>query len=289
MAERFDVLHTHGYKANLYGWLASRGLGIGPVATCHNWPNRKGVLALYATMDRLVLGRFARVFAVSEGVMTLLAQFGIRPPKSQFIANGIDTDRFNGRAGEVRAELGVGGGPVIGTVTRLVPGKGIEVVLDAFPAVLVAHPGARLLVVGAGPLDSALKEQAGRLGLEDRVIFTGARGDMPEVYSALDVFVLASFDEGMPMTVLEAMSSGRGVVATRVGAIPRLIRDGENGRLIEPRDAGAVSAAILDVLGKPGLGEAARRTIVQDFSALAMAGEYRKHYAELGRLKTVAV
>ena len=116
---------------------------------------------------------------------------------------------------------------------------------------------------------------------------------MPAVYSALDLFVLASFDEGMPMTVLEAMSSARAVIATRVGAIPRLICDGENGRLIEPRNQAALTAAIREVLADPVRRKqqagAARETIVRDFSALAMARQYVQHYRQIvGRKRDAA-
>ena len=284
---RFDVLHTHGYKANLYGRLAGRGMGVGPVATCHNWPERTGVLAVYAALDRLILRGFPRVVAVSPGVQDLLANFGIRPPQSDVINNGIDADRFNGAAAGVRDELGLQGKTVVGTITRLVPGKGVEVLIDCFPAVLADHPEAVLLIVGAGPLEAELRAQTGRLGLHKSVIFTGARTDMPAVYSALDLFVLASFDEGMPMTVLEAMSSERAVIATRVGAIPRLIRDGENGSLIEARDRVALTAALrtmaADAARRGQHGRAARETIIRDFSALAMARQYLRHYREVSR------
>ena len=284
-AGRFDVLHSHGYKANLYGWLAARHQRAVNVATCHNWPNRQGLLAVYAAIDRLVLRRFPRVVAVSEGVLELLGHFGIHPPQSVFIANGIDTARFDGQQGHLRQELGLDSGPVIGTITRLVPGKGVEVLIDAFPAVLAAHPGATLLIVGAGPLEAELKAQAEKSSAAARIRFTGARSDMPAVYSALDVFVLASFDEGMPMTVLEAMSSGRAVIATEVGAIPRLIQNPANGRLIPPRQTEAVSQALLETLADPARrlarGRAARETILRDFSSLAMARQYLGHYQDI--------
>jgi glycosyltransferase involved in cell wall biosynthesis len=289
---RFDVLHTHGYKANLYGWLAGRRSGVSQIATCHNWPNRKGALAVYAALDRLILRQFPRVVAVSEGVQELLANFGIRPPQSDVINNGIDTGRFSGEVGGVREELGLAGKTVVGTITRLVPGKGVEVLLDCFPALAREYPEAVLLIVGAGPLEAEFKAQAQRLGLGEQVIFTGARSDMPAVYSALDVFVLASFDEGMPMTVLEAMSSARSVVATRVGGIPLLIRDGENGRLIEARDAAALTAALRENLADAALrqarGAAARETILRDFSALAMARQYVRHYSQITQRKREA-
>ena len=290
---RFDVLHTHGYKANLYGWLAvDRRSRISQIATCHNWPNRKGALALYAALDRLILRRFPRVVAVSEGVQELLANFGIRPPQSDVINNGIDTGRFTGDVPGVRQELGLEGKTVVGTITRLVPGKGLELLIDCFPAAVQGHPEAVLLIAGAGPLETELKAQAARLGLNRQVIFTGARSDMPAVYSALDLFVLASFDEGMPMTVLEAMSSARAVIATRVGAIPRLIQDGVNGRLIEPRSAPALTGALQSALAHAELrqkwGTAARQTIIQDFSALAMARQYLQHYRAIAEVKREA-
>ena len=282
---RFDVLHTHGYKANLYGWLASRGLGVGPVATCHNWPNRKGALAVYAALDRLILRRFPKVFAVSPGVLELLGHFGIRPPQAEVINNGIDTARFRADVPDLRGEFGLAGKLVVGTVTRLAPGKGLELLIESFAALADRRPEARLLIAGAGPLDQALRTQAAATTCADRILFTGARADMPSLYATLDVFALASFDEGMPMTVLESMSAGRAVVATSVGAIPRLIRDGVNGRLIPARDRDALIAAIDTLAGdstqRAAFGQSARLTIEQEFSSLAMAKQYLAHYRQL--------
>lgn len=277
---RFDILHTHGYKANLYGWLASRSLGKGPIATCHNWPNRKGSLAVYAALDRVILRNFPKVCAVSANVLELLGNFGIRPPQAELIANGIDTNRFCPDAPDLRAEFGLTGNLVIGTVTRLVPGKGLELLIDAFRE--IRNPEARLLIAGAGPLDAALKQQA---SADSRIVFTGARADMPSVYATLDVFVLASFDEGMPMTVLESMSAGRAVIATSVGAIPQVIQDNANGRLIPPRDRQALVDALQALGADPHLrhryGQAARATIEQKFSAQAMARQYLSHYQQI--------
>jgi glycosyltransferase involved in cell wall biosynthesis len=289
---RFDILHTHGYKANLYGWLASRGLGVGPIATCHNWPNRKGSLALYAALDRIILRRFPKVFAVSEGVMELLAQFGIRPPQAAVINNGIDTQRFRDGLPDLRAEWNLAGKTVVGTVTRLVPGKGVEVLIASFAALAGEFPGAALVIVGAGPLEEPLRAQAAATGLGDRILFTGARGDMPAVYATLDVFTLASFDEGMPMTVLESMSSGCAVAATSVGAIPRLVRDGSNGLLIPPREQESLTRGLRSLLGdaplRARLGAEARSTIEREFSAAAMARQYVVHFQSVSQRRKEA-
>jgi glycosyltransferase involved in cell wall biosynthesis len=285
---RVGILHSHGYKVNMYGWLAARpllrGQKIRLVSTCHNWAERTGVLALYSVLDRVILRRFDDVVAVSDGVARRMSGFGIHAPQLKVIHNGIETERFRNAQPVLRREFGLANRLVIGTVSRLVPGKGCHVILDAMKEVLRETPDAVFVAVGAGPLESELKDQAARLGIGERVIFAGTRDDIPEVYASLDVFILASFDEGLPMSILEAMAAGVPVVATPVGGIPQLIQHHRTGVLVQPGDTAGTRDALLELFRSPSLraslGEAARMRVAEQFSAAVMARHYLRLYEQ---------
>jgi glycosyltransferase involved in cell wall biosynthesis len=128
----------------------------------------------------------------------------------------------------------------------------------------------RFLIVGDGELRAELEQQAGAGGLGDRIVFAGARTDIPDVLDAMDIFVMPSLWEGGPITVLEAMAMARPVVATRVGMVPEVIRDGETGLIVEPGDTAALTKAARCLLDAPNearsMGRKARETVETGFS-----------------------
>ena len=275
-----EILHAHGYKADLYGYAASCAYDTVLVSTCHNWPSKRLVMKIYAALDRLVLRAFQRVATPSPLVAGILKQSGICSSKVALIGNGVDIERF----GCAVATLTNLGRKVIGFVGRLVPGKGGEVLLAAAQKVVAAHPDASFAFVGEGPLRADWEAMAQSLGIADRVTFTGARNDMPGVYASLNMLVLPSFEEAMPMCVIESMANGKPVIATPVGAIPELILPGTTGLLVEPGDADGLAAAILHLLSNPEkagqLGENAALHVRRYFSADAMAQKYVELYQQ---------
>jgi glycosyltransferase involved in cell wall biosynthesis len=283
-AHGIDLVHTHGYKADLYGYAAVRRLGTPIVATCHNWPGGSLALRAYASLDRRVLRRFPKVVAVSEVVSRMLQCSGVPPYRITLINNGIDLSRFDGASPTLASEIVKGCRPVVGTVGRLAPEKGLEHFLRAAQSLLGRFPEALFVLVGEGPARKSLAVLAQQLGIERSVIFTGQRRDLPGIYASLDVFVLASLNEGMPMTILEAMAAARAVVATRVGAIPRLVVP-RTGLLVEPGEPAGLCDAVLRLLADPRLrhelGSRARERVAQVFSAEASAANYMKLYREL--------
>jgi glycosyltransferase involved in cell wall biosynthesis len=138
------------------------------------------------------------------------------------------------------------GVPLIGTVARLKPEKGVRYFVEAAARIAKLHPEARFLVIGDGPERDALSALASRLGVP--VWFLGARGDVPEFVGFLDVFVLPSLSEGTPLVTLEAMSAGVPIVATNVGGVPYQITDGRDGLLVPPRDPEAIATAVLRLI-----------------------------------------
>jgi glycosyltransferase involved in cell wall biosynthesis len=162
------------------------------------------------------------------------------------------------------------GAPLVAQIGRLEIEKGPAFFIEAAALVLQRHPHARFVLIGEGPLEAALTEQIITLGVADRVWLAGWRSDVAGILAATDVFTLASLWEGLPFTVLEAMSSGCPVVATSVNGCREIITDGINGLLAPLRDPGALAAAISRLLDDPvfaaQLASAGRRTVEEQFS-----------------------
>lgn len=253
-----DLVHAHGYKANLYGYLATRR-GVPIVATNHRFdtgPQNR--------FDKPVLRRVDAVYAVSDEARdSLRSVYGISGAMT--IPNGVDPREFAGVPATVDLPH-----PVVGMVARLAPEKAPH----DFLGVAAAVPEATFVLVGDGPLRQELEAAAG-----SNVRFLGFRDDMPGVYASLDVLVQPSYREGMPMTLLEAMASGVPVVATRVGAAADVIDDGRTGLLVPAGDVAALTAAVQSLLATDhGVGQAARDEVEQRFTVEVMAGRYAEQY-----------
>jgi len=284
---KIEIVHSHGYKADLYSLAAAWRLRVPLVATCHNWPGKSIALRAYAALDRWALSSFARIGVVSGEVARLLERAGVKQDRIVPIPNGIDTRRFSSAQPARDIRMDSAGEIVIGVVGRLVREKGGEVLLRAIAEVAKEFATVRLIFVGEGPERDFLEECATKLGIGPAVMFAGHRSDMPEVYAAFDICVLPSFGEGMPMTVLEAMAAGRAMIATRVGEIPHVITDGENGLLVEPKDPGGLRDAIHKLLYdtelRQKLAKNGSRHIRDNFSFERMTQAYLEIYGGLAK------
>jgi glycosyltransferase involved in cell wall biosynthesis len=166
----------------------------------------------------------------------------------------------------------------------LLPIKGPMYLLKAMAGVWQSHPDTRLVYVGKGDLEAELKEEALRLGASNRVVFLGWRDDIPEIMNALDVFVLPSLNEGMGRVLVEAMAAGKPIVASRVGGILDLVKDGQNGLLVEPRDTSALCDAIEKLLADKTLRDAMGKRgkdLAQNFSVGTMVEKIDALYASI--------
>jgi glycosyltransferase involved in cell wall biosynthesis len=277
-----DLVHTHGYKADLYGFLAAWRAGKPVVATCHNWVGGTAALGVYNYLDRMALKKFSALAAVSDGVAGRLLASGAPQEKIRTIANGIDVRAFErGEGDAVRAD----GGKVVGMVARLDLQKGFEHLLRAIRELVQKSHEVKVVIAGDGPDRASIEAMIQEFGLQANVILAGQQSDMPAFYAAMDIFVLPSLNEGLPMTVLEAMAASRPVVATRVGAIPTVIKDGENGLLVNPGDSEGLRDAIGRLLSDPELcrrlGERGYEWVSRNHTAEAMALKYRQLYDEV--------
>jgi len=277
-----DIVNPHGYKADLYAYAAFRPTRRALVATVHNWPSRRLSMRAYAVLDRIVLRRFDKVIGVSEVPSNILRRSRVAADKIATVPNGVDAEQFDPAAPSLRKEIAADGGTLVGFVGRLVLEKGGEVLLRAAQQVLAVHPRIKFVFVGEGPSRKPWEALATQLGIAKQVVFVGARDDMPGVYSSLDLVVLPSYIESMPMCLLEAMAAGKPVVATRVGAVPQLVASDQIGLLVEPGSAGALSTGILRVLEDHELalrlGNNARQHVARNFSAQSMAKNYVWHF-----------
>jgi glycosyltransferase involved in cell wall biosynthesis len=279
---RADVVHAHGFKADIYAYLAMRGASVALVSTCHTWYDTDFMVRLYGRLDRLVLRKYARVVAVSDEVRARLLKAGVREEKVRIVRNGIDLRPFAGAEASLRGELG--GGTIVGLVGRLAWEKGVDVFLWAAAKVLTEFPEVRFVVAGEGPDRAKLEALIGELGIGTQVTMLGRREDMAGVYASLDVMVSASRQEGLPMAILEGMASGRAMVATAVGEVPKLVVDGKTGVLVAPEDvdalAGGIAGLLRDEERRARLGAAAREMVRAEYSAERMAEEYLRVYDE---------
>lgn len=280
LIQRFnpDVVHSHLTKSDLVGQLAARLAGRRRVVTLHNndpWRTRSVVSAAY----HLITGRPDAMIAVSPLVADYVAQHGGVPREQiEVIRNGVDLKRFSAQ-GTVPLDLSqFGVAPdalVVAKVGRLNRQKDHANFLQTAAILAKEVPKAHFLVVGDGELMADTRALAQQLGLDDsRLTFTGNIRQMPELLAALDLFVLASAWEGLPMVLLEAMAMGVPVVSTAVGGVPALITDGANGRLAPASDPKALAQAAADLLtdasARGALGAAGQDTVRRHYSGRAM-------------------
>jgi glycosyltransferase involved in cell wall biosynthesis len=240
------------------------------VATEQLWVDLSGARSLYL-VSRLVGRLVDRYVAVSHAVAAQLrSPYGVPGGKVVVVPNGIPLP--NGvPAPRPRADLTRGrGGPVVLTAARLDWQKGHEYLLRAAERV----PEATFVLAGDGPLRARLSELAGSLGVADRVLFLGHRDDIPALLASCDVFVLPSLYEGLPLSLLEAMASGRPAIATDVAGSNEVVRHAESGLLVPPADPPALADAIRRMLGDPGAAErlasAGRARVEREFSVERM-------------------
>lgn len=283
--EGIDIVHTHGYKADFYGFAAARPLGTKLIATAHNWTRLTSALRMFAWLDHFVLRRFDTVVAVSEPVAASLLRSGASADKIRTIDNGIDIGPFEDARPTLAAEIEKGDRVVVGAVGRLVAEKGFFHLLHAAPGILADFPDTLFVLVGDGPARVGLEAAAQDLGVRENVVFAGQRRDMPGVYASFDILVLPSLNEGMPLSILEGLASKRPVVASHVGAMPTVITSERSGLLVKPGDTVALQRAICRLLADPGLrtklGANGSASVRQRFSAELMGRRYVEEYKQL--------
>jgi glycosyltransferase involved in cell wall biosynthesis len=272
---KIDLVHAHTRVSQVASYLASRRAGIPYIATCHGYFNAKLSRRLFDTWGE-------KVVAISEAVRAHLEKdFNVNPHRIEVIYNGIDLKRFSNtystdQIARAKRSLGVQRGNLIGTMGRLSSVKGQKFLIEAMKEVVSKSKDTRCLIIGSGREEAALKDLAKSLGLEARVIFTGAAYmDIPLYLACMDIFVLPSIEEGLGLALLEAMSLGRPCVASATGGIKDIVNDGVNGILTPVGDSVSIANAVLKILNDKDLAknmsDSARDFVRGRFSIESMA------------------
>jgi glycosyltransferase involved in cell wall biosynthesis len=293
---RPDVIHTHQVGALWYlGQAAQRLNGLPVLHTEHSdhvalargWMAKLRARLLWRRTAALA-GRFC---CVSEDVAHSVRRWQTVPRgKVDVVLNGIDVESFAARrpVGEIRAELGIPAGAlVIGTVGRLVEVKQQDLLIEAYAELCRGgrHPNTWLLLVGDGPERARLEGIAQQLGVGQRTIFTGYQPDPQRLLGAMDLFVLTSRHEGLPLALLEAWAAGVAVVSSAVGAIPQTVIHGVSGMLFPSGDRRALVETLETLLDAPWivsqLGRSGQTRVRFRYSLDRMATEYEQRYRML--------
>jgi glycosyltransferase involved in cell wall biosynthesis len=284
--EKIELLHCHEAKSRLYGAVVSRMTGIPLVATHHLWTGQSLRTRMVESIDAAVLHGCDKVIAVSNSVAESMRRVGVAKRRIEVIPNGIDLSNFRdkdeSRNDEVRASLRIPPGvPVVGAVGRLDTQKGHERLIEAARRIADAGQDAFYVILGEGVERPRLESLVRELGLSNRVSLPGYKSDVRPYLAMMDVFVMPSRREGTPMALLEAMAMERPVVATAVGGVPDVLRDGVDGIML-PENGDGLSDALLTLLRDPALARqmarTGRRRIESEFSSLRMAGRYEDLY-----------
>lgn len=273
LQNRIDVVHTHLSTSSVNGCLAARLARIPCVATVHGMSGKLS----FAAADRMI--------AVSEQVKGHLIAQGVPSEKVHVVYNGIEFGEMPYDAETARHDLGFGdAGPILGTVARIVPEKGIEDALRVVANLKSEFPGMRYLVVGDGDGRPACENLARELGLEEIVRFAGYQENVAPYLAAMDLFLFPSHKEAMGIALVEAMAAGLPVVASRIGGIPEVVTP-ETGLLRPARDIAGMTEAtaglLRDLPRRFELGANAHLRATSIFSAQAMATATDAVYDEL--------
>ena len=283
--EPYRLVHTH---ASLAGRVAARLVGgskivltrhgLGAETRAGGW--RRG---LNTAVSKLLTDR---IIAVSAAVAVRLQEEGVPPGQITVIPNGIDVAEFSHRSGQaVRDELGLGGRTLIGMIARLVPEKAPEVFVRAAALVKRQYPDVMFIIAGSGPLQEKLTGLIRDHDLNHEFKLLGFRPDIADVIGALDIAVLTSSQEGLPLALLEVMAAGKPVVVTEVGGMAEVVQTGRTGWLVPPHNPAAVAQALLHLLEHKeqalAWGRAGQELVQQKFSRAAMAARTAELYSQL--------
>lgn len=279
------LMHAHEFAMNTYASLLSVITGVPVIATVHGknyyWER------WWRRLAYRFVSRQTTMVAVSEDIKKFLMQkCGIKNDRIIVVHNGIDLDLYRpeGEKREwTRRELCIRNGqPVVGTIGNLYPVKGHTYLLKAIAIVKIMFPTVRLLIAGRGRMLGKLLNESQTLGIQDHVIFLGFREDTASLLQAIDLFVLPSISEGLPLSVLEAMACGKPVIATNVGGLPEVVVDGQSGFLVSSENPESLAKRMMLLLGYKSLsdqfGRVGRARVEKEFSLGSMVQKYQGLY-----------
>lgn len=282
--ERIDVLHIHGFNASVWGVPAALFAGT-PVVIRHIHTNL--LPKAHILLQKALSFRVDEYVSIGESNRQIVIdKWGIPENKIRLIHNAVDTDELRPPEGPMGERFGFPENClVVGSAGRLSREKGYDVLIDAAKIVVEKDPDVRFIIAGIGPLKQDLEHKIHSLHLDDKFLLPGSRDDMPEFYRSLDLFAMSSRYEGLPMCLLEAMSSGRPCVVTDIGGCRDLVENGKEGLIVPPENAGALAAAVLNLLADPqkrkSFSTAARNRVMRVASLDVVVQEHLRMYRRL--------
>jgi glycosyltransferase involved in cell wall biosynthesis len=284
-----NLLCCSGYKPDLVGWRAARRVGIPVLSISHGWTAATWRVRFYEALDRWVLRRMDAVACVSKAQADKVRRAGVTDAKIAVIQNSIGPEAFVEPDAAARAEMEgwFAQKPrwLIGAAGRFSPEKGFAIFVEAAALVAKQRPDAGFVLFGDGPLRLDLERLIAERGLQGRFILAGFRTDLGRFLPSLDLAVMSSYTEGLPVILLETGAAGVPTVATAVGGIPEVIDDGQSGCLVPAGDFQALAHRIValvdDDARRRAMGKAARERMARDFSFEAMGRRYHELFQRL--------
>lgn len=281
----FDIVHSHGYREDLYA-LGCKGT-VPLVATNHLWKGTDWKLKTYERLDSILLRYFDAIIAVSKPVRDDMLNRHLQDSMISVVPNGISTEEFdrNKGKGSLRREFSIPDDRIIvGTLSSLSAEKGLNFAIEGVAKALKTNKNIHLVIVGNGPQAMELASLTKQLNIETNVTFTGRRGDIPNILDSLNIFLLPSLIEGLPMALLEAMASNNAIIATDVGDVREAIND-HTGILIPPKEPEIIAEKLITLVNnseyRKNLAEAALKFVKSQFSSSAMTEHYARIYTNL--------
>lgn len=248
---QIHLLHTHDLRTDFVGLVAARLARIPVVASIHGRVMKTVSLKLkiYQLIDWLVVKFFDHLIVGSDALRQEIIKSGLSPAKVSTVHNAIKIEKLDpGLGRRFREKFHLNQDLLVGTVGRLSREKGHHFLLQAIPRVTERVPKTKFLIVGEGTARKELEESIQEMNLSEKVILTGFYENLSEILSAIDLFVLPSLSESLPLVVLEAMGSEKAVVGTNVGGVPEVVKQRENGLLVEPGKSDELAEAIIYLL-----------------------------------------
>lgn len=284
-----ELLCTSGYKPDIIGWRAARRAGIPVISISHGWTAATWKVRLYERLDRLILRWMDRVVCVSHAQADKVRAIGVPESSIVVIHNAVGEEAFVEPSSANREEMlrWFAQPPrfVVAAGGRLSPEKGFADLIDAADLVLKRRNDTGFILFGEGPLRADLERRANERGLQGRFIFAGFRDDLSRFLPNLDLAVMSSYTEGLPVILLETCAAGVPTVATSVGGVPEVITEGGSGHLLMAGDVVGLAQRIGQLLDddakRQAMGRAARDRVRRDFSFAAMSARYLEVFQQL--------
>jgi len=284
-----DIVCCSGYKPDLIGWRAARRVGIPAISISHGWTGATWKVRRYDSLDRYILRWMDAVVCVSKAQAEKVRRARVPEAKIFVIQNAIGEEAFVEPQPETRQEMRAWFAQpprwLIGAAGRFSPEKGFAVFVEAAAQVIQQRPEAGFVLFGDGPLRGDLERSIAERNLHGNIVLAGFRNDLSRYLPNLDLSVMSSFAEGLPVILLEAGAAGVASVATAVGGIPEVLDDGQSGYLVPSGDAPVLAQRIVALLDndaqRQAMGRAARDRVRRDFSFTAMSQQYHRLFQRL--------